>query len=100
MHAGGRSPGFAATLGLIVGRLIAGLALLAFVGGCANYQLGTGGKLTFATLYLEPVANHTTLPQAQALVSSQLRERFLRDGRVTLVNSSADADASEPPIDG
>lgn len=78
----------------MVGRLIAGLALLAFVGGCANYRLGTGGKLTFATLYLEPVANHTTLPQAQALLSSQLRERFLRDGRVSLVNSAAGADAT------
>lgn len=34
------------------------------------------------------------LPQASALVSTQLREAFLRDGRVTLVNSPEAADAT------
>lgn len=62
--------------------------------GCAHYQLGTEGKLAFATLYVEPVANKTLMPQAQAIVSTQLREAFLKDGRVTLVNSAAEADAT------
>ncbi len=62
--------------------------------GCAHYQLGTGGKLAFTTLYVEPVGTKVLLPQAQALVSSQLRSAFNRDGRVTLVNSPEAADAT------
>ena len=62
--------------------------------GCAHYQLGTGGKLAFNTLYVEPVTNRTLLPQAQAIVSTQLREKFERDGRVRLVNSPDGADAT------
>ena len=63
---------------------------------CSHYQLGTGaaGKLAFHTLYLEPVENKTLLPQARALVSTQLREAFARDPRVTLVNSPDAADAT------
>ena len=71
-------------------------AVLLFGPGCAHYQLGTGaaGKLTFQTLYLEPVENKTLLPQARALLSTQLREAFARDGRVTLVNAPEAADAT------
>lgn len=61
---------------------------------CANYRLGTGGNLTFRTIYVEPVENRSLLPQAQALVSAQLRQAFARDGRVTLVNSATGADAT------
>ena len=79
-------------LGLAVAVLTAVAGL--FCGGCAHYQLGTSGKLSFRTLYVEPVGNQTTLPQARSLVSTQLRERFARDGRVDLVNSASDADAT------
>lgn len=61
--------------------------------GCSNYQLGTGGKLAFATLYVEPVESRILLPQAKAVVSAAVREAFLRDGRVTLVDSPEAADA-------
>jgi outer membrane lipopolysaccharide assembly protein LptE/RlpB len=60
---------------------------------CTHYQLGTDGKLAFATLYVDPVENKALLPQASALVSTQLREALLRDNRVTLVNDPAQADA-------
>jgi hypothetical protein len=68
--------------------------LLVGLAGCSHYQLGTEGKPAFATLYVEPVANKTLLPQAQAIVSTQIRDAFLKDDRVTLVNSPADADAT------
>ena len=68
-------------------------ALLLFA-GCSHYQLGTGAKLAFQTLYIEPVANKTTLPQAREIVSTQLREAFARDGRVSLANSPEAADAT------
>ena len=67
---------------------------LALPPGCANYRLGTGAKLSFHTLYVEPVANKTMLPQAREIVSTQLREAFARDGRVALVNSPESADAT------
>lgn len=75
------------------------IAFAIFVGlftatGCANYHLGTGATPSFHTLYIEPVANQTLLPQSQALLSTQIRESFLRDGRVTLVNSPELADAT------
>lgn len=74
-------------------RLLPAFAILLFA-GCANYQLGTGGTLTFRTLHIEPVANRTLLPQSQALLSTRLRETFARDGRVALANASAGADAT------
>lgn len=88
------------TRGLFVSRpfaIVAGLiacAVLVTGSGCSHYQLGMGAKLSFQTLYVEPVANKSLLPQAQALLSTQLRERFARDGRVRLVNSRENADAS------
>jgi hypothetical protein len=62
--------------------------------GCANYQLGTGARLAFRTLYVAPVENQALVPQARELVSALLRESFARDARVTLVNSPESADAT------
>ena len=69
------------------------VALAVSCGGCANYQLGTGSKAAFRTLHVEPVSNRTALPQAQAVVSTQLRESFARDARSSLVNSAGAAEA-------
>lgn len=77
----------------VVFRLIAAFTLL-LVSGCAHYQLGTGSKVAFRTLYVEPVTNRTLLPQSQALLSTYVRQAFARDARITLVNSAALADAT------
>lgn len=61
--------------------------------GCAGYQLGTGSAPKFATLYVAPVTSEALLPQARTLVTGALREAFIRDGRVTLVDTAAEADA-------
>ena len=61
--------------------------------GCAHYQLGTGTTQKFSTLFIAPVASEALIPQSQVLVTTQLREAFIRDGRVSLVNSAAAADA-------
>jgi hypothetical protein len=74
-------------------RLTFAAMLALFLSACAHYQLGTDGKLAFTTLYIEPVENKALLPQASALVGTQLRESILRDGRVALVNDPAQADA-------
>jgi hypothetical protein len=72
--------------------LLAALAVLC--AGCSHYQLGTEGRLAFATLYVEPVENRSHLPQAQAIVGEQIRDALEKDGRVTLVNSPQEADAT------
>jgi hypothetical protein len=72
------------------------LALLAAFAcqGCAHYKLGTGATPSFTTLYIEPSSNKTTLAQTQVQLSAMIREAFIRDGRVEVVNSPADADAT------
>jgi len=74
------------------GAFVALLALLA--AGCAHYRLGTEGRLAFATVYVAPVENDAALPQAAALIGTQLREALLRDGRVSLAASPEAADAT------
>lgn len=70
--------------------LIFALSVLA---GCANYQLGTGTTPKFSRLYIAPVASEALIPQAQAIITGQLREAFIKDGRVALAASPAEADA-------
>lgn len=75
--------------------LVIGATLFtALIAGCAHYRLGTGAGPGFRTIFVEPVANRTLLPQAQSLLSTQLRESLARDARVQLVNSAAGADAT------
>ncbi|MEO6995860.1 MAG: LPS assembly lipoprotein LptE [Lacunisphaera sp.] len=71
---------------------IAGL-LLSAVTSCSNYQLGTGTKVKFSTLFIAPVTAKTVIPQAKVVITTQLREAFIKDGRVTLVDSPELADA-------
>lgn len=73
-----------------------GLLALAALGlaACGHYQLGTGAKLRFSRLFIAPVTSDVLIPQAQALVTTQLREAFLKDGRVGLAESPEDADAT------
>ena len=61
--------------------------------GCAGYQMGTGSAAKFTTLFIAPISSQALIPQAQALVTTQLREAFIHDGRIRLVNSAAEADA-------
>jgi hypothetical protein len=73
---------------------IAPLLLIAVtLGACKSYQLGSPTELPFESIYIRPVSNQSFAPQAQALLSTQVREAFLRDGRVRLVADEADADA-------
>jgi hypothetical protein len=74
--------------------LLAALCLaLSFVAsGCSHYRLGTEGQLNFSRIYIAPIENEVALPQVTAVFSTQIRERFLREGRVTVVDSPEAAD--------
>lgn len=63
--------------------LLAGLLLLT---GCSHYHKGQGGELPFTTLYVAPIRNQSLAPQAQALLSKELIETLLNDGRVEIVS--------------
>ena len=75
--------------------LIAALTLLTmiFASGCKSYQWGNPAELPFKSIYIKPVTNDSFAPQAQALLSRQIRDAFIRDGRSQLVTSEEDADA-------
>jgi hypothetical protein len=71
--------------------LVAATALV--MTGCAGYQLGTSSTPKFSTLFVAPIRSEALIPQAQVLVTTQIRDAVIRDGRVKLVDSPADADA-------
>jgi hypothetical protein len=75
-------------------RFLPAVLCFSITAGCAHYQLGTGSTPSFRTLYVEPIANKTLLPQSQPLVTTRLRENFARDPRVQITNSAAGADAT------
>jgi Lipopolysaccharide-assembly len=74
--------------------LAAGLLFFGVGSGCSHYRLGTAAPLPFATLFVSPTSTKILLPQGQAIITTQLRAAFLRDSRVTLVNSPEAADAT------
>ncbi|KXU37385.1 hypothetical protein AXK12_01945 [Cephaloticoccus capnophilus] len=65
-----------------------------FLTGC-GYQLGTpqSAPLAFSTLYVAPVKMRALIPQADAVLTGAVRERFSRDGRVTLAATPTAAGA-------
>ncbi len=74
--------------------LLVWLLLAALTAGCAQYRLGTGAAPAFRSLHVAPADSRIALPQGAALLSSRLRETLLRDGRVDLRPSPADAEAA------
>lgn len=74
-------------------RLLLSFLAIGLLTACANYRLGTGSTLKFSTLYVEPVTSEALIPQARVLVTTQIREALIKDGRVTLVSSPEQADA-------
>ena len=72
---------------------IVALFNLAFICGCNSYQLGNPVELPFESIYIKPVTNDSFAPQAQTLLSAQIRDAFIRDGRTKLVTSREAADA-------
>lgn len=67
--------------------------VLGLLPGCAHYRLGTGTELKFSSIYVMPVTSEALLPQARVLVATAIREALIRDGRVALADSPAQADA-------
>lgn len=60
--------------------------------GCRSYHLGHPATLPFESVFIEPAANESYAPQAQAIVSANIREVIIRDSRVKLLASREEAD--------
>lgn len=60
---------------------------------CSHYRLGTGSERDYETIFIAPVDTNGVMPQAAAIFSTQLREKFIRDGRLRVVNTPDEADA-------
>lgn len=65
-----------------------------FMAGCQSYQLGDPAQLDFESIYIKPVTNNSFAPQVQALLSSQIRELFIRESRISMVNDQQEADVT------
>ena len=74
-------------------RTVSALALLFLAAGCASYKLGAPGEQPFTSVFIPPVENRSFAPQAQAALTSELRQRLIRDGRVRVVADKSGADA-------
>ena len=58
---------------------------------CSHYQAGDGSSLPFSTLQVSPVVNRSQAPQVTQVFNHDLRQAFIRSGRVIVENSGADA---------
>lgn len=77
-------------------RRLAAFALVAFAvfgAACSHYRLGTGVQRDFESVFISPVDTNAVIPQSAGLLSTQIREAFIRDGRVRVVNTPGEADA-------
>ena len=63
-------------------RIVPLLILLALSYGCQSYQMGSSIQLPFNSIYIQPVENQSYAPQAQAVVTNNLINAFLRDGQL------------------
>lgn len=67
--------------------------LLLLTSACSHYRLGTGVTRDFESIFIAPVETNAVLPQSTAILTTQLRETFIRDGRLRVVNTPDEADA-------
>jgi hypothetical protein len=70
--------------------LVSALALQ----GCSHYHMGAGPAPSFSTLYIPPTKNKTTIAQSQVTLTTMVRNAFMKDGRVEVVDDEHDADAT------
>ncbi len=79
------------TLHTFNGLSLAVFGILLVLSGCNHYQLGPPEEVAYESIYITPIEVFEIIPQAQALITENLREAFLQSGRISLQNrDSAD----------
>lgn len=51
---------------------------------CAHYQAGDGSSLPFSSIQVNPVTNQSQAPQITQVLNHDLRETFIRSGKVAV----------------
>lgn len=69
--------------------LLTSAAVALLTSGCSSYQLGAAAQLPFDSVYVAPVVNRSLAPQAQALLTDQIRMRLIESGRVKVQGKGA-----------
>lgn len=62
-----------------------------FLQSCAHYQAGNGSTIAFSSIQISPVVNRSLTPQANEVLNHDLREVFIRSGKVAVESAGADA---------
>ena len=60
--------------------------------GCAGYRMGPGADPPVKSLFIAPVVNESEAPQAVVPFTLALRQGFIKDGRIEISLTEADAD--------
>ena len=77
-------------------RLAASVVLLSFAilgAACSHYRLGTGASRDFDSIFIAAVDTNAVIPQSAGLLTTQIREAFIKDARLRVVNTPDEADA-------
>jgi hypothetical protein len=67
------------------------LGLFALTQGCAHYSKGSGSDLPFDRIYVAPVKNDSFAPQAQALLTKQIRSKLVNQTNLEIAPSPSNA---------
>ncbi len=79
---------------------ILALAMLLQLSGCGSYSLGTGGKLPFQTIYVQPVRNNSFAPQISAPLTDYIVDRLQQHPGLKVVEDpSADVTLKTTVVD-
>ena len=68
-----------------------GLISGCFFLGCAHYQAGDGSSTPFSSIQIDPVKNLSLAPQANQVVNHDLREVFIKNGKLVVDSSGTEA---------
>ena len=59
--------------------------------GCASYQAGDGTTAPFSLIQISPVINESQAPQINQVVNHDLREAFIKSGKVQVESTGTEA---------
>ncbi|MDA0348551.1 MAG: LPS assembly lipoprotein LptE [Verrucomicrobia bacterium] len=59
--------------------------------GCASYQAGDGTMVPFSSIQISPVINESQAPQINQVVNHDLREVFIKSGKVQVESTGTEA---------
>ena len=65
-----------------------------FLFGCAHYQAGDGSTVPFSSIQINPVDNQSLAPQINEVLNHDLRQAFVRSGKVSVENLDAESQLS------